>query len=145
MDDRDHPICDPAIKQALELFEKWRRTKKHREPIPEHLWKAAVKLARNHPRSHVAKMLRLDYSDLKSRIEKLETDQTLEKDKSVFRFWEITPPSDGAQPHRHVSTPDRKCVVEMVSRFGDQMRIHFSAGATIDLPRLTRSFLRGRK
>ncbi len=144
MDDRNRPASAPAINQVVDQFESWRKTKKHREPIPAHLWKSAAILARDHPTSHIAKVLGLNYSDLKSRIEKLNRNHRAQNQKSALRFLEITPDPDGGASSRH-TRPSRQCVVEMVNRFGDQMRINFSAGAKLDLPQLTRAFLGGRK
>lgn len=41
---------------------------KRREPIPQHLWKAAAKLCETHPITHVCRRLRLSYADLKKRL-----------------------------------------------------------------------------
>jgi hypothetical protein len=46
-------------------FERWRRTRKSKTPIPEELWSAAVELARQHGISRTAAPLRLDGGKLK--------------------------------------------------------------------------------
>jgi hypothetical protein len=48
-------------------FENWRRTKHPRDPIPERLWMAAVRLCQRHAIFRVAKWLRLNYIDLRNR------------------------------------------------------------------------------
>jgi hypothetical protein len=137
-----HTTADLAIQKTVEQFNQWRRTKKHREPIPPDLWKAAAKLSHDYSTTYIAKVLRLNYGDLKAHIEKLRSNQT-KKTGMAPRFREITPGPDGAVSCRHQAST--QCVVEMVNRFGDQMRIHISRGARMDLPQLTRSFLGGHK
>jgi hypothetical protein len=67
----NHPVSDnPCTLEAVkERFEAWRssRTDK-REPIPQHLWQAAVELCSQHPTSRVSQQLRLSYTELKRRV-----------------------------------------------------------------------------
>ena len=59
----------PKIETVQKRFEAWRSSRaSRREPIPQHLWQAAVGLCREHSISHVSQQLRLSYSDLKKRI-----------------------------------------------------------------------------
>lgn len=61
----------PKIEVVEKHFEAWRSGKaSKREPIPQHLWQAAVELCRNHSITHVSRQLRLSYSDLKGRVAK---------------------------------------------------------------------------
>lgn len=46
-------------------FERWRRTRKSKTPIPEELWSAAVELARRYGVNRTAAPLRLDGGKLK--------------------------------------------------------------------------------
>lgn len=52
------------VRRALEA---WRKTRKHRQPIPESLWTQMAALARAHGVSPVSQALRLDYYHLKRR------------------------------------------------------------------------------
>jgi hypothetical protein len=45
----------------------WRKTRKHRQPIPEPLWTQMAEQARKHGVSPVSQALRLDYYSLKAR------------------------------------------------------------------------------
>ena len=52
--------------EALRLrFERWRRTRKSKTPIPDGLWSAAVELARQYGVNRTAAPLRLDGGKLK--------------------------------------------------------------------------------
>ena len=52
-------------RRALEV---WRKTRPHRQPIPESLWTQMAALARLHGVSPVSQALRLDYYNLKRRV-----------------------------------------------------------------------------
>lgn len=54
---------------AARALETWRRTRRHRQPIPEVLWKQIVGVARHHGVSSVSEALRLNYYSLKRRVE----------------------------------------------------------------------------
>lgn len=59
-----------TIDDVLRDFKSWRQTRVHREPIPEHLWEAAVSLTKTYPASKVAQILHLNYSKLKQKMTK---------------------------------------------------------------------------
>ncbi|MBC8159208.1 MAG: hypothetical protein H8E94_07740 [Alphaproteobacteria bacterium] len=56
------------LARGRERFEKWRHKQKTRTRLPETLWSAAVKLAREYGVNRTARTLRLDYSGLKQRM-----------------------------------------------------------------------------
>ncbi len=58
----------PNFEQVGERLERWRKIKKHREPIPKDIWQDAAGLARKHSINTVSKTLRLSYTDLKDRV-----------------------------------------------------------------------------
>jgi hypothetical protein len=61
----ESPAIPRNMQRALRRFERWRGAHAGRLPIPERLWAAAVKLAREHGVFHTAKALRLEYGKLK--------------------------------------------------------------------------------
>jgi hypothetical protein len=65
---KSDPLFLSQIKQARRQLKLWRKTRTHREPIPERLWTSAVALARVHGVSPVAQALRLNYDALKRRV-----------------------------------------------------------------------------
>lgn len=59
----------PTLEEVANDLEYWRANKKSfRDPIPDHLWGAAVELAKKHTVSIVCKKLRLNANDLKRRL-----------------------------------------------------------------------------
>lgn len=58
-----------TLNSIREQFEAWRRDRSNRrEPIPQHLWQAAVELCNTHNITRVYRTLRLSSSELKKRI-----------------------------------------------------------------------------
>jgi hypothetical protein len=57
-----------AVENVRQQFQDWRSSRIKQEPIPEHLWHAAIGLCRSHSISHVSQRLRLSYADLKKRV-----------------------------------------------------------------------------
>lgn len=53
---------------AQRALEAWRKTRQHRQPIPETLWRQMAALARTHGVSSVSQALRLNYEALKRRV-----------------------------------------------------------------------------
>jgi hypothetical protein len=59
----------PTIETVERQFEQWRSSRvKEREPIPQHLWKAAAQLCETNPITHVCRRLRLSFADLRKRL-----------------------------------------------------------------------------
>ena len=63
------PLSSQNLKQVQQQFEQWRKTRKSRKPIPEHLWQAAVEVAKQYSINHVARLLRLNHTALKEKVE----------------------------------------------------------------------------
>ena len=63
---------NPAgLEEVRGRFVQWRRNRKVRTRIPEPLWVAAVKVAGEYGVHRAAKVLRLDYYRLKTRVEEV--------------------------------------------------------------------------
>jgi hypothetical protein len=62
-----NPLTD-SISKTRSNIEKWRSTKRPREPMPEDLWRQTAELASTHGINRIAKALRLDYYSLKKRV-----------------------------------------------------------------------------
>lgn len=61
-------LITPALAEVQSRFNDWRKKRKHRNPIPEELWTAAVMLTQEHSLNKVSKTLHLSYAALKERI-----------------------------------------------------------------------------
>ena len=63
------PSSSQNLNEVQQHFEQWRKNRKGRQPIPEHLWQAAAGLAKQYSINHVARLLRLNHTALKERVE----------------------------------------------------------------------------
>jgi hypothetical protein len=67
------PVTPPAISPTLEgvrqQFETWRKRRRCRSQIPEALWQRAVELCREHSVWEICRALRLNYSNLRGRVQ----------------------------------------------------------------------------
>ena len=63
------PLSSQSLQEVKQHFEHWRKTRKGRQPIPEHLWQAAAGLTKQYSINHVARLLRLNHSALKEKVE----------------------------------------------------------------------------
>lgn len=59
----------PTLATVQDLFDAWRKEKKHRDPIPPSLWEAALALMDSHSVYAIAKRLRLNYTNFKALVE----------------------------------------------------------------------------
>jgi hypothetical protein len=64
----------PSVRHPFEVvrnqFEAWRKRRPCRSRIPEDLWEAAAGLCKEHSVCEVSQGLRLNYNDLKHRVQK---------------------------------------------------------------------------
>lgn len=109
----------PKVREALPVslargvrrFEKWRETRLQRR-IPDQLWELASTLGREYGVNRTARALRLDYYDLKQRVEAVGQLESGAPPSSTFvEVW----PSDAAAV--------RECVVEVEDSRGMRMRV----------------------
>jgi hypothetical protein len=65
---RSDPAFTTAVAGLQLTLAAWRKERKHREPIPEPLWRDMVRVARSYRPSPVAQALRVNYTALKRRV-----------------------------------------------------------------------------
>jgi hypothetical protein len=65
---KSDPTFAAAIARVQPVLTAWRQRRKHREPIPEPLWRAMVRLARRYGLSRVAQVLRVNYTALQHHL-----------------------------------------------------------------------------
>ena len=120
-----------ALQNVQQQFEEWRNTRKKRGPIPDKLWRAAKSLYPEYSLYHISKALRLNYSDLKGRIDRKQPASIPSTiDATEFIELELNSPMRSSE-----------CFVEMEDPFGAKMRMHVKGGACLDLLELGRIFL----
>jgi len=113
---KSNPLFLSQIEQARRQLRLWRKTRTHREPIPERLWTASVALARVHGVSRVAQALRLNYDALKRRVLGAEsTGKSPPQALGPFVELPLVSPSPNAP----------KCTVELAKRTGTTMTIRW--------------------
>jgi len=116
-----------AVRQRVE---RWRRKDGGRgSRIPEDLWNEAAGAARVCGVYRTARTLRLNYDRLKTRAAATEGEGRSRK-IAASAFVELRMEPVGAAG----------AVIELVSRRGEQMRIHLSGARTTDLVSLAQAF-----
>jgi hypothetical protein len=120
-----------SLEAVCKRFEHWRQTREKRCPIPEKLWQAAELLYPEYSIYNISKALRLNYTDLKKRIEQKQT-ASIPSAINPAEFIELK-----INPAIHPP----ECLVEMEDTFGAKMRMHFKGDAGLDLLELSRIFL----
>ena len=134
---RDLPARLEGLRQR---FERWRRTRKARSPIPESLWASAVKLAGTYGIHRTARALRVDYYALKKRVEGESLAEkradgapaaTASRGTAGATFLELPSP---AWPGCG------ECTLELEDAGGAKLRAHLKGFAAPDLVALSRSF-----
>jgi hypothetical protein len=96
------------LQEVSAIFAQWRSTRTPRSRIPEQLWQAAVDLAPLYSTHHIARTLRLNYTELKHRIRKQPSQE------QGAEFIEI----DMRQ-----LLPTAPCILELRSPMGFELRI----------------------
>ena len=110
----------PSVRHPFEVvrnrFEAWRKRRRYRSRIPEGLWDSAVNLCREHSLCEVSRGLRLNYNDLKHRVQ-----------KSQKRDLVVRPTPDLGFVRVDLGTPmtPSECLVEMEAPNGARMRMSF--------------------
>ena len=110
---------DTALRSTLEevrgRFETWRSRKKAGSPIPKSLWEAAVSQCHDHTILEVSRALRLNYNDLKSRVQASEK-EALPLTGGSMEFVELDLEGLSKPP---------ECIVEIEAANGTKLRLHY--------------------
>lgn len=117
------------LEGARRRFEAWRETCNGRSRIPESLWITAVKVAGAYGIHQTARALRLDYANLKKRLEAAA--HKAHNEERPPSFFELISPGTGGLP---------ECTVEFEGPRGGKLRIHLKGTGAPDLTALTRAF-----
>jgi len=123
-------ISQPTIEQVREKLDRWRKIKKHREPIPKDIWKDAAELARKHSINTVSKTLRLSYTDLKDRV--MGPSKPKSKKRRSSDFIEIGYNQPPSMP---------ETTIEMENKKGSRFKICLKGSTDFDPVDLARIFL----
>ena len=119
-----------TVEQVQKQFEHWRRSRAKRGAIPDALWQAAIMLFPDYPVHRISKALRLNYTDLKHRVNAHRS--TCEQpDVNTTGFIEL----GLSDP-----MPPAECIIEMADEKGASMRMYFKGQAGLDLLELGKAF-----
>ena len=138
------PALKASLKEVRDRFETWRMSNKVRSRIPDNLWQAAVELCKDHSIFRVSKALRLNYNDLKDRVQdkKKGTLPSLNRKRKPKRIYT----EDG---HDFVELDFKgpifpsECVLEMEAANGAKLKMHFRGQhRDFDVGELARVFWR---
>jgi hypothetical protein len=123
------PVSLGSLEEVGERFKRWRRARTRRTRIPDELWAAAVDLARERGVNRTARALKLDYYDLKKRLQ-CANGPCVAPAQPSFVEWLAPAAIGGAE-----------CRVELENRRGAKMRIDLKGGEiAASLECLSRSF-----
>ena len=134
---------EKTLSEVCKDFERWRMTRSQVGPIPEELWSAAVDLCRSHPPSKVSLALRLNYTDLRKRVERIMPEVLPVKRRSKTRKYSSkspTPPFVDISPMAKFSSSESlpECSMEIRDRDGFSMKMHCRGEAGVDVLELCR-------
>lgn len=116
MSDRALAVGLARVQPALAA---WRKRRRHREAIPEGLWRLVVPLAQSHGVSPVARALRLNYTALQSRCVGMARRAAMPAGNSSEGFVEVAVPSwPGGAPWS----------IELEDRRGTKMTVRLAGG-----------------
>jgi hypothetical protein len=123
-----------TLEEVRDQFKHWRKSREKRSAIPDALWQAAILLFPKYSFCQISKALRLNYTDLKHRVE---------AHRSTFEQSAVPEP---AFVELGLSGPihPAECIVEMEDQKGAKMRMHFKGEAGLDLLELGKAFWRKR-
>ena len=122
-DKKDIPV---AMEKVHRRFQRWRKTRRGRAPIPRRLWAAAASLAREHGVNATSQALGLEFNKLRSFVGFEKTRR--KRATAAPRFLELVAaaPAGGSE-----------WVIELEGRRG-KMRIEWKGSAAPDLASLGR-------
>jgi hypothetical protein len=112
-------ISTKQIDHLRKRLDTWRKFHRPRGRIPDRLWNSAVRVAGHCGLNRTAKALRLDYYDLKKRLDAVSLNQG-----TIPSFIELSPVVSGQAP---------ECIIECENRSGAKMRIHLKGMGSPDL------------
>ena len=119
-----------TLEEIRDQFETWRKTREKRTTIPDVLWEAAVSLCPRYSLCQVSKALRLNYSDLKLRVQASQS------------FLQSSPVIGPAFIDLGLKSPilPAECTIEMEDQYGAKIRMYFKGEARVDLLELGKVF-----
>ncbi len=128
--------ASPSIREVEKEFKRWRRKRRARKPIPDHLWEAAAGLTREISVHEVAKRLHLNYTVLKDRSG-VGASRGPRQRKTAASFVEVPIGllEGGGQGEK------ARCVVKLRRADGAEMTLMFHGEKSDEVVAVVRGFL----
>jgi hypothetical protein len=121
------PEKKPTLADVQAQFAHWRTTRRHRCPIPQELWDAALSLVGKHSTLEISKALNITHSKLKKRVPVSPPQNPLPAD--FVKLGVIQPPA--APP---------SCVLEVSDKNGATMTVSMSGAPFLNIMELVEAF-----
>jgi hypothetical protein len=121
-----------SLQEVSARFMHWRETRMRGQHLPQHLWAAAVELARKHGVEAVAGVLRVDLGRLKARLE--PAGDPAQDRKGDAQFVEMRVATTTPSTHRC------DCTVELNNARGARMRVELNGDSLASLANLCSAF-----
>lgn len=118
-----------ALSDVQAQFEHWRKTRRHRCPIPQELWNAALSLVGNHSTLEISKALNITHSKLKQRVPVSLPQNSPPAD--FVKLGVIQPPATPASCMVEVEVSDKN---------GVSMKVSVSGAPFLNIMELVESF-----
>lgn len=125
------PVSNGQLERLQRQLEAWRKSHRSRSRLPGRLWNEAARIAGYYGLNKTAKALRLDYYDLKKRV-----DDSACTEKPTPAFVELVP---------EALSPFPECLIELEAQSGTKMRIHLKGMTLPDLTTLGNMFWRNNR
>lgn len=126
MPQTDKSEIPAEMERVRRRFDRWRKKRRGRAPIPERLWAAAAGMARKYGINPTSRALSLDFNKLKALVN--QGNPTKRRISEPPQFLElVAPPREGMA----------ECVIELEGRCG-KMRIEWKGTTVPDLLGLSR-------
>src|ERR1039457_5886199 len=110
---KSDPTFAAAIEKVQPALTAWHRRRKHREPIPEPLWRTMVRLARRYGLSRVAPVLRVNYTALNRHLVAAAAPQAPRSGAIAAEFVEVP----------MTACPNSQLVIELEDRKGSKLTL----------------------
>lgn len=125
------PTKIPSLEAVKEEIQHWRSTRKKVRPMPEELWQSAAEVAREGKLGCVAKELGLNYTALKNRVCRQQSNN-LPTTVQQSEFIQLGVEQLGIMG---------SCEVEVERACGSKLKMKFPPGTGINIMELWREFL----
>jgi hypothetical protein len=131
---KSNDVFGAAVAPVQVALAAWRKGRKHREAIPQTLWRAMVPLARAHGLSSVARALKVNYTGLKDH---------LLADSAATPLGVVSPPGFVELPLAP-GRVDPSTVIELEDRLGLKLTVRLVQGGNSEALALARELWRAR-